>query len=84
LDEGIGGETIRQGNEILVKTPANRRENGGRKQLISRINLELEKPCMRDIWENGWNNNKTVWLMCRHRRTNYGSYDEKQQLTNTA
>jgi hypothetical protein len=65
--EGIGGESIRQSNEILVKTAANRRENGGRKQLMSRINLELEKPCMRDIWEYGRNNNKKVWLKMKQR-----------------
>jgi hypothetical protein len=81
LGEGIREDKaldVRQSNEILVKTAANTKENGGSKQLMNRINQELERPCMWDIWEKERNNISTVkneTKMCRHRKTNYGSYN---------
>jgi hypothetical protein len=83
LGEGIRednheGKIIRQSNKLLVKIAANRKETGGRKQVMSRINQELGRPGMRDVWENGRKNNKKVCIkMCRHRKTKYGSYKER-------
>jgi predicted transcriptional regulator len=75
-EEKQKGKSIRDSDEILVKTAGKRsdksiRENNKQQERgnnwMSRITQKLERLGMGDIWKNGRNNNKEVWVRTRGR-----------------